>query len=158
MGILIGIAVYAAWMVAIAIFGGWALLVMAGGFALLVLCGIVHGALEQRAYRKTVERLMALERASSWREWTLPAPESYALFAGVTKIESDAFKLGLMQLIAMGALSADGDGTTLERGQTPIDARAGSLAAVYGVWAACAEQPVHESEGQVVEAQTKEAE
>ncbi len=156
MRILIGIAVYVAWMVALEIVGGWSVLVIVGGLALLALYGIVHGALERRRYRKAVERLITLDRASSWKEWTLPAPESYALFAGVTKIESDAFKLGLMQLIAMGALSPDGDGTTLKRGQTPVDARAGSLAAIYGVWAACAEQP--DSGGQVVEVQAQEAE
>ena len=133
-----------------------------GGLALTGLCVvsyfILRDALERRAYRETVQRLIALERASSCKEWTLPAPESYVLFAGVSDIESDAFTLGLMQLVAMGALSPDGDSTILKRGQTPVDAHAGSLGAIYRLWAACAEQPVDESEGQVVEAQAQEAE
>ena len=59
MGILIGIAVSLAWIVALAIFGEWVLPVMVGGFALFRLYGIVQGALERRAYRMTVQRLIA---------------------------------------------------------------------------------------------------
>ena len=81
------------------------------GLALIGLCVIsyliVLDALERRAYRKTVERLLALEPRRSLSEWTLPAPESDALLRGVTQAKSDAFKLGLLQLIAMSVLSPD---------------------------------------------------
>jgi hypothetical protein len=130
---------------------GWpAVVVYFGGFALIGLCVasyfIVQDALERRATRKTVERLLALEPRSSWREWALPAPESYALLRGVTKVKSDAFKLGLLQLVAAGVLEpVDNDAssaggrsseTILRLGPAPADTLAGSLVLIYRLWAA----------------------
>ncbi len=132
-----------------------------GGLALIGLCVgsyfIVQEALERRATRKTVERLLALEPRRSWREWALPAPESYVLLRGVTKVKGDAFKLGLLQMIAMGVLAPDGsetpeggDGeTTLRRGPAPADALAGSLVPIFRLWAASAEDQVGEGHATV---------
>lgn len=137
------------------------------GPMLILLCLIsyctVKDALERRATRKTVERLLALEPRSSWRDWDLPAPESYALLRGGTRVKSDAFKLGLLQLIAMGVLAPDGGeppkggggDTTLRRGPAPADGIAGSLIPIHRLWAASAEDQVEEH--QVVEAQAQEA-
>ena len=160
MGILIWIVLYVVWMVALEIFGGWALLVIVGGLALFALGGIVQGALERRAYRKTVERLITLQAGSSWHDWTLPAPESYALFAGVTKVESDAFKLVLLQMIAMGVLVPDageapegGEGdTALKRGPAPADALAGSLVPIHRLWVASVGDKVEQAEDLIEEA------
>ena len=165
MGILIGIVFYGAIMIAFQVFGGWTLLIMVGGFALFLLYGMVQASLEQRAARKTVERLLALEPQRSWSDWALPAAESYALLRGVTNVKSDAFKLGLLQMIAMGVLASDGgeapDGgggnTTLKRVPAPGDALAGSLVPIHRLWVASTKTQVDEVEDQVVEAQVEEA-
>jgi hypothetical protein len=121
----------------------WAILVLAWWGI-----GWVHkklrGALERRADRKTVQRLLTLEPRRSWSEWALPAPESYALLRGVTNVKGDAFKLGLLQLTAMGVLEPEGSDapegaggdTALRRGPAPVDAVAGSLMPIYRLWAA----------------------
>lgn len=139
-----------------------------GGLGLIVLClisyGIVEYALERRATRKTLERILALEPRSSSRDWAMPAPESYALLRGVTNVRSDAFKLGLLQLIAMGVLAPDGGeapesggDTILRRGPAPADALAGSLIPIHRMWAASAEDQVEQPENRVVEVQEQEA-
>jgi MFS family permease len=144
---------------------GWKVLAVAGGVvAFLVLLGVLLEALERRTTRKTVERLLALEPRRSWSEWALPAPESYVLLRGGTNVKSDAFKLGLLQMIAMGVLATDGSegDTTLRRGPALADALAGSLVSIHRLWAASAEDQVQKVadrvvEGQVVQDQIEEA-
>jgi hypothetical protein len=100
-------------------------------------------ALERRADRITVRRLLALDPPRSWGMWALPAPESYVLFRGEQRESEDAFKLGLLQLVAAGVLrpvkdldpSRRGRVTFLERASVSTEALAGSLAPIYDLWA-----------------------
>ena len=122
-------------------------------WALIAALGVLGSALERRAYKRTVQRLIALEAGSSWHDWTLPAPESYALFAGVTKVENDAFKLGLLQMIAGGVLVPAGGGapeggggdTALKRGPAAADTLAGSLVPIHSLWTASVGDQVEEA-------------
>ena len=158
MGILMGFAFWLAlvlnwWfpMILVEHFGWLALVMYLGSFGMLllsaILCEIVRSAVERRAYRRIVERLLALEPVRSRGEWVLPAPESYALLRGVARVKSDAFKLGLIQLIAMDVLAPDGSevpeirggDTTLGRGPAPADALVGSLVPIHRLWAASLE-------------------
>jgi hypothetical protein len=82
--------------------------------------------LEQRALRNTVRRLLALEPQRSWSEWPLPAPESFVLLQGVDSAKGDAFKMGLLQLVAMGVLTTEGQDTALVRGPAGVTSPAGS--------------------------------
>ena len=118
-----------------------------GGFLVWSAGKGLKSAIERRAARRTVERLIALEPASFISGWALPAPESYALLTGARNLKSDAFKLGLMQLIVMGVLAQDGSGapesggdTTLRRGPTPDKAAPGSLARIRSLWVSATEE------------------
>jgi hypothetical protein len=143
----------------------WLVVGFVGFFGLIGLLGVLGDALQRRAARKTVERLLALQPLRSWSEWALPAPESYALLLGVTHVKSDAFKLGLLQLIAMDVLAPEGGqapeggrgDTALRRGPAPGDALAGSLIPIYRLWAASAEDQVQRVEDRVVQDQIEEA-
>ncbi|MBI4329345.1 MAG: hypothetical protein HY685_05735, partial [Chloroflexi bacterium] len=103
----------------------------------------LHLESERRAAKNVVERLLALQPPRSWNEWTLPAPESYTLLRGGYYLRSDAFELGLLQLIAMGVLAPGGEeapeggggDTPLRRGPAAAHALAGSLVSIYRLWA-----------------------
>ncbi len=107
-----------------------------GGLAAtLILFNVLSDTLERRAARRRLQHLLSLDTLSSSRAWTLPAPESYALLRGVSGAGSDAFKLGLLELIADGVLEPAGVGqTALRRGSAPLDPLAVSLAAIHRLW------------------------
>ena len=169
--VLLFLVLYLVWFLALRIAleilgGGWSsLLLIAGLVASIVLYLSAKDAFERRAARRTVERLLALAPASSWSDWALPAPESYALFSEATEAKRDALKLGLLQLIAMGVLTQDGSetgehpggDTTLRSGPTSADTLAGTLAAVHRLWAASAEDNVRKITDRVAECRVQEA-
>ena len=77
--------------------------------------------------------------------WRLTAPESYILLHGLDASPRDAFKLGLMELVARGALVLDNDarqsgrrGTrriaALRDGPNPITPREIPLQAIWDLW------------------------
>ena len=138
------------------------LLIYIGGYTLLLLLfGLVlalKSAVERRAWRRGVQRLLLLDTLASSREWSLPAPESYALFRGVEKVKSDGFKLGLLQLIAMGVMEpegseapeAGGGDTALMPGPAPACSLSGSLLAVHRLCGMLVENQSEEGEDPVV--------
>ncbi len=154
-GIALGVANVVALNLTLNLIGWPVLVVYFGGLALLVLSAIsyhfLRSAVERRADRKTVERLLALEPRTSWSEWALPAPESCALLRGVKHGKGDAFKLGVIQLIAMDVLEPEGGGgdTTLRRGPAPAEALVGSLSPIYRLWAASTEGQAAEAKDHV---------
>ena len=112
----------------------------------LVIFGVSYGiyeALMRRAVRKTVQRLLARPPLSSWQDWHLPAPESYALLRGVKSAKTDAFQLGILHLMAARVFVPEyrkapkpGHGweTILGRGPASLNIAVGSLAAIYSLW------------------------
>ena len=97
--------------------------------ALLGVYGALRYALERRAIKGTLKRLRLIDNVPSSREWTLPAPESYMLLRGVARGSSDAFKLGLLQLMAAGVLIPEDRGAAKE---TVLRQDFGSTNAVTG--------------------------
>lgn len=106
-----------------------------GLVATFILFCVLSDALERRAIRRTLQHLLSLDTLSSSRAWTLPAPESYTLLRGVNGAGKNAFKLGLLELLADGVWEPVGVGqTALRRGPAPVGPLAGSLGAIYRLW------------------------
>lgn len=120
--------------------------VVAAGLALLALHRAIRHAADRHADRRTVRRLLAQKRGWSRRDWPLPAPESYMLLQNVRRASREAFKLGLLQLVAAGVLRPDkrridtsgtrGDESMLRPGPRSKEAVTGSVASIYTLWAA----------------------
>ena len=120
--------------------------------AVCLLCSAakkIDEAAERRGERQTIKRLLARQSPSFWRKWDLPAPESWALYKGLDKIKDDAFRLGLLQLLAERVLILDvtfeSQGAVkigeaeLRKGTNTSQSLKGSLAAVYNIWASTPE-------------------
>ena len=122
-------------------FGGKSFVVYVGmvvaGLAVVGLHSVVRRALEWRADRRMVRRLLAQEPGWSRRDWTLAAPESYMLLQGIRRASRDGFKLGLLQLVAAGVLrpykTCGEIILSVNRGPAPVEAVTGSLAAIYNL-------------------------
>lgn len=112
--------------------------------SLLWLPGLVRYALEWWAIRKILRRLLSLDNLHSSRKWSLPAPESYMLLRGIGRSSNrDAFKLGLLQLMAIHVVIPEKNEATkpgvakeivLKPGSTSMETFTGSLGAIHTLW------------------------
>jgi hypothetical protein len=103
----------------------------------------IYEAVMRWVIRKIVHRLLTTKQLSTWQYWHLPAPESYILLRGFKIAKKDAFKLGIMHLMAAKVFSPEyvkaakpGHGweTMLLRGPAPMSVVVGSLVAIYDLW------------------------
>jgi hypothetical protein len=99
----------------------------------------IPAALDRRAARDTVLRLLDRTPMTSWTEWQLPAAESFALLFGQKSLSTAGPTLAMLQLVAMDVLEPDGSdgGTqygTLAEGRAASAPLTGSTAAMYRLW------------------------
>ncbi len=123
----------------------------------LVVLGLynaVRGVTEWNRNKRMLRRLLAREPGWPGGDWTLPAPEAAMLLHGVRRASRDAFKLGLLQLVAAGVLKPEekrGDSkggsdreTILSRGPRGMEAVTGSLVPLFALWAASSQPTIKE--------------
>ena len=109
----------------------------------IALSAWVSAAMAQRPLKQMVKRLLRQDPEPSSQKWLWPGPESYALLCGPDLAKNDAFKVGLLQLVAEGILVPDyvessktkrRRETILRAGSVSPDRVSGSLAAIYRLW------------------------
>jgi hypothetical protein len=125
-----------------------AFVIFFGGMGLIVMTAAAIDWRIRRNDRQLLDQLMGASPRRTPFDWELPAPESYLILRGMGAGAKDAFKIGLLQLIADGvfvaqkATAADrSEQTFLVALRPPPQALPGSLAAVYSCWMSASDDP-----------------
>ena len=137
LGAIFILAFYIGFRIILDIFGFWAGMAYLGSiFAIIWLIDAipksVEGCSRKTATHETLKEVMSQIPRESGVKWQLPAPESLVLLRGVHQSGSDAFKLGVLQLIWTGALTENETTKTLQK-QAVSQALAGSLKDIYSL-------------------------
>jgi len=99
--------------------------------------------LEPTCFRSITQSLMKLDSKPVAGHWNWPAPESFALLCGEDNTRKDAFKIGLLHLIAIKVFIPEyikasnprrAWDIVLQRGTTAAGNLKGSLVAIYHLW------------------------